>query len=97
MYVLKIYIAGHTIRSQRAIENLKEIIKESGPDDYKLEIIDIIENPEIAEDKKIMATPAVIKELPPPIRRVIGDLSDREQVVMGLNLEAIESKSNGNG
>ena len=87
-YVFKLYIAGQTARSERAIANLRTLCgTELGPDEYEIVIVDTLEHPEEAEDKKIMATPTLIKESPPPIRRLIGDLSDNEKVGLSLDLQ----------
>jgi circadian clock protein KaiB len=83
--VLKLYIAGRTPRSQQARRNLERICRE-GDGDFDVEVIDIVERPQLAEDEKILATPVVVRELPPPIRRIIGDLSDFESVLIGLDL-----------
>lgn len=81
-YVLKLYIAGQTPRSQQAIANLRRICDEVFPaGQYELTIVDVLERPELAEKVKILATPTLIKELPPPTRRVIGDLSDKNKVI----------------
>jgi circadian clock protein KaiB len=92
-YLLKLYITGQTIRSQRAIKNLQKIIEEELDDKYEMKVIDILEHPKLAEDEKILATPLLMKKLPPPIRRIIGDLSDSEKVLMGLDLQTIDSKN----
>jgi len=84
-YILKLYITGQTPNSLRAIENLKTICKEL-IEDYELRVIDILKYPQLAEDDKIIATPTLVKELPPPLRKIIGDLSDTEKVVLGLDL-----------
>ncbi|MBI1926091.1 circadian clock protein KaiB [Candidatus Poribacteria bacterium] len=85
-YLLKLYITGHTPQSERAIANLQQICEEQLQGQYELVIIDLLEQPHIAEEAKILVTPTLIKELPPPIRRVIGDLSDIERVLLGLDL-----------
>lgn len=90
-YLLKLYITGHTVRSQQAINNLQQIIEEKLNDKYQMKVIDILEHPKLAEDEKILATPLLMKKLPPPIRRIIGDLSDSEKVLMGLDLRTINS------
>lgn len=87
-YVLTLYIAGYTTRSQRAVENLKQILNDQTATDYELDIIDVLERPDVAEEKKILTTPTVIKKQPPPEQRVIGDFSDREKVLFGLNLQS---------
>lgn len=86
-YVLKLYITGHTPRSQTAITNLGRICAEELAGQYEMVVIDVLERPKLAEQERILATPTLIKELPPPLRRVIGDLSDTEKVLIGLNLE----------
>lgn len=77
-------MAGKTPRAEQAIANLKRICEQELQGRYELEIIDVIEHPERAEEARILATPTLIKELPPPLRRVIGDLSDKEKVLLGL-------------
>lgn len=86
-YVLKLYVVGDTTTSERAISNLKRICTELLEDKYAIEVIDILKNPKLAVDESIVAVPTLIKELPPPLRRVIGDLSDTEDVLLGLGLE----------
>lgn len=85
-YIIKLYITGQTARSLRAIENLRRICDTELGGRYDLVVIDVLERPQLAEDEKILATPMVVKELPPPIRRIIGDLSDTERVLLGLDL-----------
>lgn len=85
-YLLKLYVTGRTPRAERAIENLKRICEEDLRGRYDLQVIDILEQPHLAEDERILATPTLIKQLPPPLRRVIGDLSDKEKVLLGLDL-----------
>lgn len=86
-FVLKLYVTGRTINSQNAIENLKAILDEPVlKGKYELEVIDILKDPKLAEDERILATPALDKKLPLPARRIIGDLSDKEKVFSGLDL-----------
>ncbi len=87
-YVLKLYVTGQTPRSQRAIANLRRICEEELSGAYEMVVIDVLERPQLAEHEKILATPTVVKELPTPIRRVIGDLSDSERVLLGLDLRS---------
>ena len=84
-YVLKLYVTGQTINSIKAIENLKDILKNGLKDLYSLKVIDILKNPQLAEEDKILATPALVRVLPPPVRKIIGDLSDKEKVLLGLD------------
>jgi circadian clock protein KaiB len=86
-FVLKLYVAGSSPRAALAIANLQRICEEDLHGAYTLEIIDVHEKPEVAESDRILATPTLIKQLPPPLRRVIGDLSDREKVLLGLEVQ----------
>ena len=86
-HILKLYVVGNTTTSERAISNLKRICTELLEDEYAIEVIDILENPKLAIDESIVAVPTLIKELPPPLRRVIGDLSDTDGVLLGLGLK----------
>jgi circadian clock protein KaiB len=88
-YVLKLYVTGLTPRSQDAVKNLKKILNEDYKGVYSLRVIDVVKHPNLAEDDKILATPTLIKILPPPVRRIIGDLSNREKVLLGLDLVAV--------
>ena len=85
-YLLKLYVTGKTPRTEKAIANLRRICEEDLHGQYELQIIDVLQNPQLAEDEKILATPTLIKRLPPPLRRVIGDLSDRDKVLLGLDV-----------
>jgi circadian clock protein KaiB len=85
-YVLKLYVTGQTANSIKAIGNLKDILKDGLNDICRLEVIDVLKNPQLAEENKIMATPALVKARPPPIKKIIGDLSDKKKVLLGLNL-----------
>jgi len=88
-YILKLYVTGVTSRSQAALKNLEKILDEDYKGVYSLTVIDVIKQPQLAEDDKILATPTLIKNLPPPVARIIGDLSDREKVLLGLDMVAI--------
>jgi len=85
-YLLKLYITGSSPRAEAAIRNLRRICEDELNGRYELEIIDVLENAEAAETDRVLATPTLIKQLPPPLRRVIGDLSDREKVLLGLEV-----------
>lgn len=85
--LLKLYIAGNTARARQAIRNLENICRQDLAGQYRLEVVDVTQQPELAESEKIIATPTVIKELPPPVRRVIGDLSDADKVLVGLEIQ----------
>ncbi len=85
-FVLKLYIAGRTQRTEQAISSLQEICENDLASAYELSVIDVLERPQLAENEKILATPTLVRELPPPLRRVVGDLSNRERVLVGLDL-----------
>jgi circadian clock protein KaiB len=85
-YVLKLYVAGNTPNSARALKVLKNILEQDFQGVYALKVIDVLKNPQLAEEDKILATPTLSKVLPPPVRKIIGDLSDRERVLIGLDL-----------
>ncbi|MDQ3081527.1 MAG: circadian clock KaiB family protein [Gemmatimonadota bacterium] len=86
-YLLRLFVTGESSRSRTAIANLRRICEQELAGVYDLEIIDVLEFPELAEEAKVLATPTLIKSLPPPLRRVIGDLSDTERVLLGLQVE----------
>jgi len=94
-YLLKLYVLGKTGKAERAVNNLREICEHQLAGAYELQIIDVLENPQLAEDEKILATPTLIKQLPPPLRRVIGDMSDRDKVLLGLEVHPDTTSSNG--
>ena len=87
-FKLKLYVTGKSSKSDLAITNLRRICDKEFSGMYILEVIDVLERPQLAEDEKILATPTLIKELPRPIRRIIGDLSDREKVLLGLDIQS---------
>lgn len=95
-YLLKLYIAGKSARAEAAIANLRQLCENELRGQYELEIIDIVEQPERAEQAKILATPTLIKQLPPPLRRVIGDLSDKEKLLLGLDVRPIAAQRTSN-
>jgi circadian clock protein KaiB len=87
-YVLRLYVTGQTPRSLRAIENIKRICEEHLVGRYDLEVIDIYQRPSLAAGERIIAAPTLVKTLPMPIRRFVGDLSDTEKVLFGLDVIA---------
>ena len=86
-YLLRLYVTGSTARSLRAITNLKKICEEHLKDRYDLEIIDVYQSQMLAAGDQIIAIPTLIKKLPLPMRKVIGDLSDKDKVLFGLDLK----------
>ena len=95
--ILKLYVTGRTGRSERAIANLRRINEEDLGGEFEIVIIDVLEHPKLARNEKIIATPTLIKELPPPMRRLIGDLSDTENVLLGLDLTPVSGSSEEGG
>jgi len=88
-FVLKLYVTGASPRTERAIANLRHICDSELAGRYTLTIIDVLEEPEAAERDRVLATPTLIKELPLPLRRVIGDLSDHAKVLLALEVRAV--------
>jgi circadian clock protein KaiB len=88
-YRLRLVVAGRTLRSQRAIENLRQICNEHLKGQVDLEVIDIYQQPELAAKYQVIAAPTLVKLLPLPIRRLIGDLSERERVLHGLEVTIV--------
>jgi len=86
LWELRLYVAGQTLKSITAFANLKRICEEYMPGKYKIEVIDLIQNPHLAKSDQILAIPTLVKKLPVPISKVIGDLSNLERVLVGLDL-----------
>ena len=91
-YILRLFVAGINPKSRRAIKNLMKILEENLKDQYELEIIDIYQQPIFAKEGQIVAAPTLIKELPPPLRRFVGDLSNKEKLLLGLELKSKNDK-----
>jgi circadian clock protein KaiB len=91
-YILKLYVIGSSPASVTALENLREIIAQETETVFQLEVIDVIKHPQLAEKDKILAVPTLIRKLPPPLRKIIGDLSDKDKVLLGLDLIALSKK-----
>ncbi|MEY3297858.1 MAG: hypothetical protein RLZZ597_1118 [Cyanobacteriota bacterium] len=85
-WYLRLYVAGQTPKSVMAFANLKKLCEEYMHGQYEIEIIDLIQHPELAQQDKILAIPTLVRRLPPPIRQIIGDLSDKEKVLIGLDI-----------
>jgi circadian clock protein KaiB len=95
-YVLRLYVSGMTPNSQRAIENIRKICAEHLEGRYQLEIIDIYQQPIFAKEGQIVAAPTLVKELPPPLRKFIGDFSQKEKILLGLDIR-MKKECNDNG
>jgi circadian clock protein KaiB len=85
---LRLYVAGQTPKSVTAFANLKRLCEEHLAGEFEIEVIDLIENPRLAKDDQIVAIPTLVRKLPPPIRKIIGDLSDAERTLVGLQLRS---------
>lgn len=85
-WVLRLYVAGQTTKSINAFKNLKAICEDKLDGKYEIEVIDLLVNPQLAGDDQIFAVPTLVRKLPVPVRKIIGELSDTERVLVGLNL-----------
>ena len=83
---LRLYVAGRTSRSMEALDNLRRLCEENVPGQYEIEVIDLLKNPQLAKGHEIVAVPTLVRRLPTPIRKIIGTLSDRERVLVGLQM-----------
>jgi circadian clock protein KaiB len=84
---LRLYVAGQTAKSLQAFANLKRICEEHLAGEYRIEVIDLIKNPQLARGDQILAVPTLVRKLPEPVRKIIGDLSNTERVLVGLDLQ----------
>lgn len=89
-YELRLYVAGQTSRSLAALANLKQICEEHLQGRYRIEVIDLLEHPQLARGDQILALPTLVRKLPEPIRKLVGDLSDTERALVGLDLRPIK-------
>lgn len=88
---LLLYIAGQTPKSIKALENIKKYAEEYLAGKYSIEIIDLLKNPQLAEGNQILAVPTLVRKFPEPIRKIIGDLSNEERVLVGLNIKPVNA------
>ena len=86
MWVLRLYVAGQTPKALTAFTNLKKLCEEQLNGKYSIEVIDLLKNPKLGADDQIFALPTLVRKLPVPVRKIIGDLSNTERVLVGLNL-----------
>jgi circadian clock protein KaiB len=89
-YNLRLYVAGKTPKSVAALSNLQKICEEHLAGRYRIEVVDLLENPQLAAGDQILAVPTLVRRLPPPLKRIIGNLSDSERVLVGLDLRREE-------
>lgn len=85
-WMLRLYVAGQTARSQMALSNLKALCEQHLQGRYQIEVVDLLQNPQLARGDQILAIPTLVRRLPPPMRKIIGDLSNAERVLIGLDL-----------
>ena len=93
VWELRLYVAGQTAKSVTAFTNLKRICEEHIPGKYEIEVIDLLKNPTLAKGDQILAIPTLVRKLPVPIRKILGDLSDTERVLVGLDLRQIGAET----
>lgn len=86
-WILRLYVAGQTPKCLTAFTNLKKICEDQLKGKYKIEVIDLIENPQLSREHQILAIPTLVRKLPVPVRKIIGDLSDTEKVLVGLDIK----------
>jgi circadian clock protein KaiB len=91
-FILKLYVTGASAISSKAVENIRNFCEEHLPGRYELEVIDIYQHPELLRSEEIIAAPTLVKTLPPPLRKLIGDMSDEEKILVGLNIEVLERR-----
>jgi circadian clock protein KaiB len=92
IWELRLYVAGQTPKALAAFTNLKKICEEHLAGKYRIEVIDLLENPRLAHGDQIVALPTLVRKLPPPMRKIIGDLSNTERVLVGLDLRPVQPK-----
>jgi circadian clock protein KaiB len=93
-YELRLYVAGRTTKSVTALTNLEKYCEEHLKGQYKIEVIDLLVKPQLAEGDQIFAIPTLVRKVPEPIRKIIGDLSNEEKVLVGLNIRPVKSYNN---
>ena len=87
VWILKLYVAGQTPKSIAAFANLKKICEEHLSGKYRIEIVDLLKNPKLARGDQILAIPTLVRQLPPPVKKLIGDLANTERVLVGLDIQ----------
>jgi circadian clock protein KaiB len=92
LFELRLYVAGQTPKSMTALSNLKKYCEEHLQGQYKIEVIDLLKHPQLAEGDQILAIPTLVRKVPLPVRKIIGDLSNEEKVLVGLDLKIIKNK-----
>jgi len=93
-YVLRLYVTGMTPKSLHAIENIRKICEDNLQGRFELEVIDVYQHPELARKEQIIAAPTLIKKLPLPLRKFIGDMSDKDKILIGLKISSVKEEKN---
>ena len=88
-WILRLYVAGQTQKSLAAFRNLKRICEKQLADKYKIEVVDLLENPKLAAGDQILAIPTLVRKMPTPVKKIIGDLSNEDRVLVGLDLKPL--------
>jgi circadian clock protein KaiB len=94
-YQLRLYVAGRTSRSEAALRNLEALCETHLKSQYTIEVVDLLVNPQLARGDQIFAVPTLVRQLPPPVKKIIGDLSNVERVLVGLDLRPVAKKASG--
>lgn len=89
IWQFRLYVAGQTPKSIAAFANLKKLCEEYLDGQYRIEVIDLLENPKLAKQDQIFAIPTLVRKLPPPLKRILGDLSNKEKILLGLDVEKV--------
>lgn len=89
VWILRLYVAGQTPKSLAALANLKKICEEHLAGKYRIEVVDLAANPKLARQDQILAIPTLVRQLPPPVKKIIGDLSNKQRVLVGLDIELV--------
>lgn len=89
IWLFRLYVAGQTPKSIAAFANLKKLCEEYLDGQYRIEVIDLLENPKLAKQDQIFAIPTLVRKLPTPLKRIIGDLSNKEKILLGLDVEKV--------
>lgn len=97
MWELRLYVAGQTPKSLQAFANLKKLCEEHLPGQYRIEVIDLLQHPQLAAGDQILAVPTLVRKLPEPVKKIIGDLSNTERVLVGLDLRKVALNKGGVG
>ena len=92
-YLLRLYVAGQTPRSLQAYESLQRICEEHLAGRYQIEVVDLLKNPTLARGEQILALPTLVRQLPPPVKKIIGNFSDAERVLVGLDLRPVTARA----